>query len=82
MVSGGDTGNLLSRIQQLEETITAKESQIASMQNLIQTSTLVQNNIRQDLDCLRTINLYEGCIQETMQDLYDNTIINHWLCHL
>ena len=65
LVSGGDTGNILSRIQQLEETNTAKESQIASMQNLIQTSTLVQNNIRQDLDRLRTINLYEGCIQET-----------------
>ncbi len=40
-------------------------SQIASMQNLIQTSTLVQNNIRQDLDRLHTVNLYEGCIQET-----------------
>ncbi|XP_064402472.1 uncharacterized protein LOC135348196 isoform X3 [Halichondria panicea] len=40
-------------------------SQIASMQNLIQTSTLAQNNLRQDLDRLRTINLYEGCIQET-----------------
>ncbi len=35
------------------------------IQNLIQTSTLVQNNLRQDLDRLRTINLYEGCIQET-----------------
>ncbi len=65
LISDGDTGNLLSRIQQLEETNTVKESQIASMQNLIQTSTLVQNNIRQDLDRLRTINLYEGCIQET-----------------
>ena len=75
LVSGGDNTEssastagynlLLSRIQQLEETNTAKESQIASMQNLIQTSTLVQNNIRQDLDRLRTINLYEGCIQET-----------------
>ncbi len=40
-------------------------SQIASMQNLIQTSTLIQNNLRQDLDRLRTVNLYEGCIQET-----------------
>ncbi len=58
----GDTGNLLSRIQQLERTNTV---QIASMQNLIQASTSVQNNLRQDLDRLRTINLYEGCIQET-----------------
>ena len=40
-------------------------SQIASMQNLLQTSTLVQTNLRQDLDRLRTINLYEGCIQQT-----------------
>ncbi len=40
-------------------------AQIASMQSLIQTSTLVQNNLRQDLDRLRTINLYEGCIKET-----------------
>ncbi len=40
-------------------------SQIASMQNLIQTSTLIQNNLRQDLDRLRTINLYDGCIQQT-----------------
>ena len=65
LVRNGDTGNLLSMIQQLKETNTAKESQIASMQNLIQTSTLAQNNIRQDLDRLRTINLYEGCIQQT-----------------
>ena len=40
-------------------------AQIASMQSLIQTSTLVQNNLRQDLDRLRTINLYEGCIKDT-----------------
>ena len=75
LASGGDNTEssastagdnlLLLRIQQLEETNTAKESQIASMQSLIQTSTLAQNNLRQDLDRLRTINLYEGCIQET-----------------
>ncbi len=75
LVSGGDNTEssastaghnmLLSRIQQLEETNTVKESQMASMQNLIQTSTLAQNNLRQDLDRLRTVNLYEGCIQQT-----------------
>ncbi|XP_064402475.1 uncharacterized protein LOC135348196 isoform X6 [Halichondria panicea] len=67
LVSSGDNtessastagDNMLSRISQLE-------GSIASMQNLLQTSTSIQNNVRQDLDRLRTINLYEGCIQET-----------------
>ena len=72
--------NMLSRISQLEGSVRASVQwqtllinyqhftlpmQIASMQNLLQTSTSIQNNVRQDLDRLRTINLYEGCIQET-----------------
>ena len=72
VVSSGDntepstsTGDNLSRIQQLQAIQASHSAQIASMQSLIQTSTLVQNNLRQDLDRLRTINLYEGCIQET-----------------
>ncbi len=78
LVSGGDTGNILSRIQQLEETNTAKESQIASMQNLIQISTLAQNNLRQDLDRLHTVNLYKDCIQET-STCHLATLSNYWI---
>ncbi len=55
LVSGGTITMMLA----------SHSSQIASLQSLIQTSTLIQNNLRQDLDRLRTVNLFEGCIQET-----------------
>ncbi len=61
-----------------EKKNTAKESQIASMQNLVQTSTLVQNSLCQDLDRLRTVNLYEGCIQETRTCLL-LSLSNDWI---
>ncbi len=66
LVRSGD--NTVSSTQlegRLQAMQASHSAQIASMQSLIQTSTLVQNNLRQDLDRLRTINLYEGCIQET-----------------
>ena len=34
-------------------------------QKSVQNLSSIQNSDRQDLDRLRTINLYEGCIQET-----------------
>ncbi len=48
------------------------------MQNLVQTSTLVQNSLCQDLDRLRTVNLYEGCIQETRTCLL-LSLSNDWI---
>ena len=45
------------------------------MQNL----SLVQNNLRQDLDRLRTVNLYEGCIQETRTCTLPIPINPYWI---
>ena len=39
-------------------------SQFFNVQNSVQSLSSIQNNIRQDLNRLRTINLYEGCIEE------------------
>ena len=79
--------DLLSRIQQLEDQLEAKQttnqtalqvkfdqlssfdtsvtSQFISMQNLIQSISSVQNNLRQDLNRLRTVDLYQRCTQNT-----------------
>ncbi len=75
----------VSRISQLEGRLQAMQAshsaQIASMQSLIHTSTLVQNNLRQDLDRLRTINLYEGCIQETRTcAMSTSTTVSYRVC--
>ncbi len=41
-------------------------SQFLNVHNSVQTLSSIQNNLRQDLDRLRTINFYEDCIQDTM----------------
>ena len=53
------------KFDQLSSFDTSVTSQLISMQNLIQTITSVQNNLRGDLDRLRSVNLYQGCIQNT-----------------
>ncbi len=55
-------GNVSSQLLMQNNMLASHSSQITSMQSLIQT---IQNNVRQDLDRLRTVNLYEGCINET-----------------
>ncbi len=66
LVRSGDNTESSTQLEGRLQAMQASHSaQIASMQSLIQTSTLVQNNLRQDLDRLRTINLYEGCIKDT-----------------
>ena len=40
-------------------------SQFVSMQNLIQSMSSVQNNHREDLDRLRSVDLYQSCFQDT-----------------
>ncbi len=82
LVRSGDntvsSTQLEGRLQAMQASYSA---QIASMQSLIQTSTLVQNNLRQDLDRLRTINLYEGCIQDTRTcTMSTSTITSYTSC--
>ncbi len=57
-------GTVSSQFLMQNNMLGSHSSQIASMQNLIQNSTLIQNNLHQDLDRLHTVNLYEGCINE------------------
>ena len=52
-------------IDQLSSSVTTLTSQLVSMQNLVQSITSVQNNLRGDLDRLRSVDLYQGCTQET-----------------
>ena len=52
-------------IDQLSSSVTTLTSQLVSVQNLIQSITSVQNNLRGDLNRLRSVNLYQGCIQNT-----------------
>ena len=61
----------LTSLQESQELMTASfgqlstsvNSQISSVQNLIQSLSLL--NLRQDLDRLRSVDLYQGCIQDT-----------------
>ncbi len=57
-------GTVSSQFLMQNNMLASHSSQIAGVQSSIQASTLVQNNLRQDLDHLRTVNLYEGCIHE------------------
>ncbi len=57
--------SLEAQVQQQSDYDGTVSSQILNVQNSVQNLSLVQNNTRQDLDRLRTINLYEGCIQDT-----------------
>ncbi len=82
LVRSGDntvsSAQLEGRLQAMQASHSA---QIASMQSLIHTSTLVQNNLRQDLDRLRTINLYEGCIKDTrICTVSTSTTTNYHTC--
>ncbi len=90
LVSGGDnttessasTAGDSSREDTITMMLASHSSQIASMQNLIQNSILIQNNLRQDLDRLRTVNLYEGCINETRTCTVPSTVAVFWIgCH-
>ena len=52
-------------VDQLSTSVTILTSQLLSMQNLIQSLSSEQNNHRQDLNRLRSVDLYQGCIQNT-----------------
>ena len=50
-------------IDQLSTSVSTLTSQLISSQNLIQSLGLVQNNLREDLDRLRSVDLYQNCRQ-------------------
>ncbi len=50
-------------------------SQFLNVHNSMQTLSLIQNNLRQDLDRLRTVNLFEGCIEETRSCVIADTLV-------
>ena len=52
----------ISRLSAFDSTVT---SQFVSVQNLIQSMSSVQNNLREDLDRLRSVDLYQSCSQDT-----------------
>ena len=52
-------------VDQLSTSVITLTSQLVSVQNLIQGITSVQNNFRQDLNRLRSVDLYRGCTQNT-----------------
>ncbi len=57
--------SLQTKLQQQSDYDDTVSSQFLIVQNSVQNLSLVQNNLRQDLDHLCTVNLYEGCTQET-----------------
>ena len=54
-----------NRIDQLMNFETSATSQLISVQSLLQTTSQVQTNTVDELSTLRTVNLYENCIEET-----------------
>ena len=60
--------NLTARqaiIDQLSTSVSTLTSQLISAQSLIQSLGLVQNNLREDLNRLRSVDLYPNCRQDT-----------------
>ena len=63
----------LTSIQESQESMEASISQLSSfktstssqLQNLIQSFDRLQNNVSEDLNRLRSVDLYQGCTQET-----------------
>ena len=60
-----DTLHNLTVLQGRVDQLSTLTTQITSVQNLIQSITLVQTNLRDDLDRLRSVDLYQGCISDT-----------------
>ena len=72
--------SLQTKLQQQSDYDDTVSSQFLLVQNSVQNLSLVQNNIRQDLDRLRTINLYKGCINETRTcSLSTGLLFRYWI---
>ncbi len=67
--------SLEAQVQQQSNYNGTVSSQFLNVHNLMQTLSLILNNLRQDLDRLRTVNLFEGCIEETRSCVLGNTLV-------